>query len=58
MILYEVKLICPETNKVIFTSLNAKPLLPPHDLLNKEPKPMLIINTRDSTTEEHKKKSA
>lgn len=58
MILYEVKLICLETNKVIFTSLNAKPLLPPHDLLNREPKPMLIINTRDSNAKEIKKKSA
>ncbi len=58
MILYEVKLICLETNKVIFSSLNAKPLLPPHDLMNKEPKPMLIINTRDSNAQEIKKKSA
>jgi hypothetical protein len=58
MILYEVKLICLETNKVIFSSLNAKPLLPPHDLMKKEPKPMLIINTRDSNAQEIKKKSA
>jgi hypothetical protein len=58
MILYEVKLICLETNKVIFTSLNPKPILPPEELLKKEPKPMLVINTLDSATQEKIKKSA
>jgi hypothetical protein len=58
MILYEVKLICLETNKVIFTSLNPKPLLPPEELLKNEPKPLLVINTIDSATKEKIKKAA
>jgi hypothetical protein len=58
MILYEVKLICLETQKVIFTSLNPKPLLPPEEMLNKDPKPVLIINTLDSVVTEKIKKAS
>jgi hypothetical protein len=43
---------------VIFTSLNPKPILPPEELLNKDPKPMLIINTRDSVVMEKIKKAS
>jgi hypothetical protein len=57
MILYEVKLICPQTQKVIFSSLNKKPVLPPQDLLKLEPKPLLVINTRDSAGIEKLKKT-
>ena len=58
MILYEVKLICLKTNKVIFTSLNPRPILPTEELLKHEPKPILVINTIDSTTKEQIKKAA
>ena len=57
MILYEVKLICPQTQKVIFSSLHKKPVLPPQELLKLDPKPLLVINTRDSAAVEKLKKT-
>jgi len=51
MVLFEIKLICPETNEVFFTSLNSKPILPPPDLFKRVPKPLLIISTKDSGKE-------
>lgn len=58
MILYEVKLICVETEKVIFTSLNKRPELPPKELLEQDPKPLLVISTKDSNSLKDSKKSA
>lgn len=51
MILYDVKLVCPKTQKIIFSSLEKKPALPPRHLYNQEPKPLLMIETVDSSKE-------
>jgi hypothetical protein len=48
MVLFEVKLICPKTKEVIFTSINKKPILPPDNLFKRVPRPLLVITTRDS----------
>lgn len=57
MILYDIKLICPLTQQVIFTSLNKKPILPPQALLQRDPKPLLVITTRDSAKIEKMKET-
>ncbi len=51
MILFEVKLICPKTNEVIYTSINKKPILPPENLYLRLPRPLLVITTKDGPTE-------
>ena len=51
MILFEVKLICPKTNEVIYTSLNKKPILPPDNLYLRLPRPLLVITTQAGPTE-------
>jgi len=51
MILFEVKLICPKTNEVIFTSINKKPILPPENLYLRLPRPLLVISTKAGPTE-------
>jgi hypothetical protein len=48
MVVFEVKLICPVTKEVIYTSINTKPILPPDNLYKRLPKPLLVITTKDS----------
>lgn len=58
MILYDVKLICPLTQQVLFTSLSKKPIFPPEALLKQNPKPLLVITTRDSAKMEKMEKAS
>ncbi len=51
MMLFEVKLICPQTKTVLFTSVNSKPVFPPQHLYDRIPKPLLVILTKDSNGE-------
>lgn len=51
MMLFEVKLICPQTKTVLFTSVNLKPVFPPQHLYSRIPKPLLVILTKDSNGE-------
>jgi hypothetical protein len=46
MILYEVKLICPKTNEVLFTAVDKKPKLPAEELYRRIPKPLLVITLK------------
>lgn len=51
MVVFDIKLICPKTNEVLFSSINNKPILPPNELYNRIPQPLLVITTRGSESE-------
>lgn len=49
MIVYEVKLICPSTHEILFKVTDKKVIFPPTKLYERQPKPVLVIDTRDSS---------
>jgi len=48
MLLYEVKLLHPQTQEVIYESLSPQPQLPPLKLQQLHTGAILVINTRNS----------
>lgn len=48
MILYGIKLVCPKTQEVYFSSLDKTPRLPPPEMYQKSPLPMLMIELIDA----------
>ena len=58
MIVYDIKLICPETKEVIFHSAEPRPRLPDQRLFKRVPQPILIIETRDAQSEPKEIKKA
>ncbi len=46
MILYEVKLICPKTNEVLYKALDKKPIMPAEEFYRRIPKPLLVITLK------------
>lgn len=51
MLIYEVKLLHPETQEILFQSQGARPQLPTSQILQQYPGAILIINTRDFVKE-------
>lgn len=55
MIVYEVKLICPDTQKILFTATDKKVIFPPAQLFDRHPKPLLVIDTKDGSHQRQEK---
>ena len=48
MLIYDVKLIHPQTKEVLFQTQGTRPQLPSSDVFKQHPGAILVINTRDS----------